>query len=178
MRSSRFRVPVSDEDAIGLYWVIPQVLAGMPMPMFDLRRRERPNLPAEAFPDDLPVLRRVGIRAVVCMLHMPAVVQIYAAAGIACHLMPIPDGDAPSLGQFLGYLQFVDEQRALGNPVAAHCAAGLGRTGTVLAGYLIAQGEDPEIAIRRVRQAQPGAIETSDQVRFLRSLPKALAKSV
>jgi protein-tyrosine phosphatase len=84
--------------------------------------------------------------------------------------MPIPDGGVPTREQFDDYLRFVRDQLAAGNPTAVHCAAGLGRTGTVLAGYLIVNGVPLDAAITRIRQARPGAIETFAQVRFLREL--------
>jgi len=48
-----------------------------------------------------------------------------------------------------------------------HCGAGLGRTGTVLACYLISRGLCAEHAIDRVRDARPGAIEAINQIAFV-----------
>jgi atypical dual specificity phosphatase len=47
--------------------------------------------------------------------------------------------------------------------VAVHCGAGLGRTGVVLACYLVAKGQPPDNAIVRVRRLRPGSIETDEQ---------------
>jgi len=143
--------------------------------MFDRRRYDHPEMPVDAGQDDLQLLLRVGVRAVVCLLNSPALASIYANAGIDCHLSPIPDGHIPDLGQFIRFVRFVEEQRALAHPVAVHCAAGLGRTGTMLAGYLITQGDNPETAVRRVRAVQRGAIETRIQMDFLVRLPGLLA---
>jgi len=43
------------------------------------------------------------------------------------------------------------------------CYAGIGRTGTVLACYLVHRGEEPAEAIIRVRRLRPGSIETPEQ---------------
>ena len=48
-----------------------------------------------------------------------------------------------------------------------HCEAGLGRTGTLLATYLISQGESAASAISRVRAAERSAVETPRQIQFL-----------
>ncbi len=55
--------------------------------------------------------------------------------------------------------------------VALHCRAGLGRTGTVAARILVERGMSAGDAIRCVRQARPGAIETAEQKAYLLHLP-------
>ena len=54
-----------------------------------------------------------------------------------------------------------------GQSVVVHCRGGLGRAGLVTAKLLIAMGEEPATAIERVRHIRPGAIETSEQVRYV-----------
>jgi ADP-ribosyl-[dinitrogen reductase] hydrolase len=60
-----------------------------------------------------------------------------------------------------------------GDDVLVHCRGGLGRAGTIAARLLIELGIEPETAIARVRGVRPGAIETSDQERFVRGLGAA-----
>ncbi|HET6406652.1 MAG TPA: protein-tyrosine phosphatase family protein [Chthoniobacteraceae bacterium] len=162
------------ESQLDLWWVEPGKLAGMPMPLLATARRENPTSPLHAYDDDLLLLHEVGIRAVVGMLNVPLHSVIFSSAGFEHHLMPIPDGGVPTPEQFREYLRFVRAQLEAGNPTAVHCAAGLGRTGTVLAGFLIAEGVPLNAAITRIRAARPGAIETREQIQFLRDLDSTM----
>ena len=51
-----------------------------------------------------------------------------------------------------------------------HCRGGRGRSGTVVAALLVAGGLPAGEAVRVVRQAHPGAIETADQEAWVRRL--------
>lgn len=150
-----------------LWWVIPGVLAGMPMPFIHLDRRMNSGAALSAYDDDLPALHAGGIRAVACLLNIPSDAPVYESAGLAFLCLPVPDGGAPTIEQANEFVRFVSQQRAAGRPVAVHCEAGLGRTGTLLAVYLVAEGETAESAIRRVRAVEPTAVETTRQIQFL-----------
>lgn len=150
-----------------LWWVIPGALAGMPMPYIHPDRRMNGGGALEAHVDDLPELHLAGIRAVVSLLNLPQDATVYESAGFTFLCLPVPDGHAPSMEQAVTFVHFVTEHLTAQRPVAIHCHAGLGRTGTMLAAYLISQGETAEGAIHRVREAEPAAIETSLQVEFL-----------
>ncbi len=54
-----------------------------------------------------------------------------------------------------------------GERVLIHCAAGLGRSGTLAAKLLVEFGVSPQEAIARVRSARPGTIETPEQEAFV-----------
>jgi protein-tyrosine phosphatase len=56
--------------------------------------------------------------------------------------------------------------------VLVHCRGGLGRAGTIAARLLVELGMDPAKAIENVRAVRAGAIETSDQERFVLDIGK------
>jgi atypical dual specificity phosphatase len=150
-----------------LWWVISGVLAGMPMPFVHPERRLARGGTLNAFDDELSALHSAGVRAVVSLLNIPSDGPVFESAGFKFLCLPVPDGGAPTMVQAAEFVRFVAEQRAVLRPVAVHCEAGLGRTGTMLAIYLISQGETVEAAIRRVRAVEKVAVETVRQIQFL-----------
>jgi ADP-ribosylglycohydrolase/rhodanese-related sulfurtransferase len=54
--------------------------------------------------------------------------------------------------------------------IVVHCRGGLGRSGTIAARLLVELGVSAREAIRSVRAARPGAIETSAQERYVASV--------
>ncbi len=164
-----------------LWWAVPGVLAGMPRPFVSNDRRLNGGGALDAYNDDLPLLHAAGIRAVVSLLGIPRDAEVYASAGFDFISLPVFDGDAPTLEQTKAFLQFLNQQRGLQHPVAVHCEAGIGRTGTVLALYFIAQGHTAASAIQQVRAVEPRAIETARQIQFLQqfeALVQAATKPV
>ncbi|MGV3753754.1 MAG: dual specificity protein phosphatase family protein [Verrucomicrobiota bacterium] len=150
-----------------LWWLIPGVLAGMSMPYLHPERRLNPGAGLRVYEDELPVLHDAGIRAVVSLLNIPSDTAVYQPAGLDYLCLPIADGLAPDFTQADEFVRFVQTHKAHGHAVAVHCYAGLGRTGTMLAAYLIAEGADATRALLKVRAAESAAIETRHQVKFL-----------
>ncbi len=77
---------------------------------------------------------------------------------------PVPDFEAPTLEQIDGIVNFVEQQvETWERPTVVTCAAGIGRTGTILASYLVNTGWDADEAIAYIRQLRPGSIQTAKQ---------------
>ncbi len=158
-----------------LWWLIPDVLAGMPMPYVSPERRLNHGGALDAYDDELPTLHSAGIKAVVSLLNIPSDAAVYQSAGFEFLCLPVPDGNAPTVEQALQFVRFLEEQRAMHRPVAVHCEAGLGRTGTMLAAYLIAQGKTAAEAIQAVREVEKRAIETPRQIQFLEAFAASIS---
>ncbi|HSI86786.1 MAG: dual specificity protein phosphatase family protein [Candidatus Methylacidiphilales bacterium] len=153
-----------------LWWVLPGKLAGMHVPFLDRTRyTTHIHAGAESLPDDLAHLWQSGVRCVVSLLNNAADGPVYNRAGLEYLSLPVRDGGIPTTHQALRFLHFTDEALKASKPVAVHCAAGRGRTGTMLALYLIHcfQLDHSETAIEAVRKVRPGAIETYAQEAFL-----------
>jgi atypical dual specificity phosphatase len=81
--------------------------------------------------------------------------------------LPVKDFTAPSPEQLREGTAAIERAVAEGKRVAVHCGGGLGRTGTLLACYLIGAGMTTAEAIARVRACRPGSIETRDQLKAI-----------
>ncbi|XP_053700740.1 dual specificity protein phosphatase 23b [Synchiropus splendidus] len=80
------------------------------------------------------------------------------------HHIKITDFTPPSPDQIDRFLAIVDEANAKGEGVAVHCMHGHGRTGTMLACYLVKTRKLSGIdAINEIRRLRSGSIETRDQ---------------
>ena len=80
---------------------------------------------------------------------------------------PIPDFDGPGAAFERAWVDAGPRARDIlrrGGTVVSHCRGGIGRAGTVASRLLIELGAaTPDEALRRVRKARPGAVETWEQ---------------
>jgi polymorphic toxin system DSP-PTPase phosphatase-like protein len=153
----------------GFYWLFEGKLAGGGRPggggargRQGSAREDAPEARA-ALDADLAWLRDQGIRAVLTLTETPLGAEALARHQLEGLHLPVDDLTPPTPLQFEHALGFIDEQLALGRPVAVHCLVGQGRTGTVLAAYLIRGGASPEAALDRVRAVCPGAVGSPAQ---------------
>ena len=107
------------------------------------------------------------------ILGVQALGPMILARGIEWHHLPIVDVSPPDDRFETNWVNSGPRLLQLlrsGQRVVVHCRGGLGRAGTVSARLLVELGVPPAEAIHRVRQARPGAIETSEQGRYVLGL--------
>ncbi|WP_416967275.1 protein-tyrosine phosphatase family protein [Streptomyces sp. 4F14] len=111
-------------------------------------------------PDGYRELKRLGFTTVVDLRAedlSTAQLAEPAKAGLTAVRMPVRDGQTPTQDQVRRFLTVV--QDAPGR-VFVHCGAGVGRTGTMAAAYLVQTGEEsPSAAVRRNLAVGPPSIE-------------------
>lgn len=137
-------------------FVIPGLLAGAAKPGS-----------TDHLSKDLQEMTASGISVLVTLTESSFNPAIVREAGLQYHHLPVVDYAPPTEAQFAEFVSIVEEQKAKKGAVLVHCAAGIGRTGSMISAYLISQGMTVDQAISEVRRKRPGSVETNAQVRAL-----------
>ena len=130
-------------------WLVSGEIAGMAMP--------GPSV------NDFEALKEHKIDAIVSLTESSLNKILIEEFGFEYRHVPVEDLTAPSMEQIDEFVEFATTMKESGKKIAVHCGAGIGRTGTMLACYLVHQGYSAKGAIKEVRKKRPGSIETPEQ---------------
>lgn len=159
----KLRARVADEPT-GFVWVENNRLAGSGYP---------------ASRAQVEWLVHVGVRSILSLTLEPLPSQWTKGLNLTLGHVPMEDHLAPTADSIERSVDFVLEQLGDGRPVTVHCLAGEGRTGCVLAAYLIrTRGVGAEEALATLRKLKPEFVEKEQEmaVREFASKHAALAK--
>lgn len=110
------------------------------------------------------------------LAHLHDEVAVHEFAHLS---LPVRDGSVPTPDQeddVMALVADVVHRLTDGETVVLHCRAGQGRSGTFAAIALAALGERPSVAIERVREAVPRAVETVAQEAYVATAAVAWAR--
>lgn len=127
-------------------WVIENKLAGSGLPVTE---------------DEFEWLSGQGVKSIVTVREVPLPSEWFNGSDIQYMHLNVEDFGAPSVEALDEAVNFIDEQIGKSRPVMVHCAAGKGRTGTVLAAYLVKKENlTAEQSIGKIRSIRPGSIQS------------------
>ncbi len=128
-------------------WLLQDKLAGSGMPT--------------SF-EEINWVRKQGVKSIVTMTERG--LPDSWVEGLGYLHIPTEDLSAPDIDKIDAAVDFIHERIKNKDPVMVHCAAGIGRTGTILASYLIKyQNLTAGEAIKKIRQERPGSIQSESQ---------------
>lgn len=144
----RFHGIVTDKPT-NFSWVIDGMLAGCGLPVTD---------------DEFDWVVAQGIKSIVTVREVALPSDWFNGGDIDYLHLAVEDFGAPNLEELVQAVDFIDQQISSGRPVMVHCAAGKGRTGAVLAAYLVKkQSLTADQAIDKVRDMRPGSVQSISQ---------------
>jgi len=135
--------------------------------------------------DEMTAWRESGIDVVISLLEPEEEAQLVlegeaaaaAATGIDFRPFPIPDRGVPASRESVAELasEIVDALD-MGKNVAVHCRQGIGRSGVVVSGVLVAAGKDLSSALKAIKESRGLDVpETDEQRRWLSEFATWLA---
>ena len=111
---------------------------------------------------ELEWVRKQGVKSIITMTENP-LPESWIKDVNYLHV-PTEDLSAPDMDKIDQTVDFIQERIKNNEPIMVHCAAGIGRTGTMLACYLIKyHNMSAKNAIEKVRKERPGSIQSESQ---------------
>ena len=151
----------------GFSWLVPGRLAGTPWPgvVHDMDA-------------DLKALRRCGVTMLITLTEKDFPQDALVRNGLKNFHLPVYDHESPTVAQIQMLLARMSAALRRGEVLAVHCLAGLGRTGTVLAAWLVREGLTAEEALRRVRLIDAQYVQSQAQEALLYEYENALLQKM
>ena len=141
-------------------WVIDNMLAGSGLPVTE---------------DEFEWLVGQGIKSIVTVREVPLPSEWFNGSDVQYMHIKVEDFGAPSVEDLNEAVEYIEGQIREGRPVMVHCAAGKGRTGTVLAAYFVKKESlTAEQSIEKIRGMRPGSIQSVMQETALSMYEKYL----
>ncbi|MBM3904947.1 MAG: protein tyrosine phosphatase [Thaumarchaeota archaeon] len=123
--------------------------------------------------EEINWIQKQGVKSIVTMTEY-GLPQAWID-GVQYLHVPTEDLTAPDIDKIDSTVDYIAERIKNDEPVMVHCAAGIGRTGTILASYLIKyQKMSAQKAIELVRKERPGSIQSTSQEIAVSSYEKFL----
>lgn len=149
----------------GFRWVLPGRLGTAPLPGAVL-----------SIDLDLMALKTVGVTMLITLTRGDLPQAKLAEHGLRNLHLPIYDREAPSVNQLRMLAIRMTRLLEQGEVLCVHCRAGLGRTGTVVAGWLIHQGGTAQAALQHLRDIDKEYVQSAHQEAFLHELEASFAR--
>jgi len=131
---------------------------------------------APASEKELLALVQLGVSHLVTLsMDTPPPSAICGVKKIKSSVISIQEFKGPKVEEFINFIELVSKELCAGGQVAVHCRMGRGRTGTMLASYIMkTEGLGAIQAIQKVRRVRPGSVETKAQEEALELFEKHL----
>ena len=151
------RYPGASSGPRGFVWIEEGRLAATPMP----------GVSADV-DYDLDLLKNVGVTTLITLTEQDFPQDALTRHGLKNVHLPIADRKAPTPAEMDMLVARMRELMENGKVLAVHCLAGLGRTGTILAAYLVKEkGMSAHGALNQIRRFNRQFVQSDDQEDFL-----------
>ncbi len=122
-------------------------------------------------------LRNVGIKALVCLnKEHPLDDKQVRKLGFEYLFLPVKDFTAPTQANMIEFVRFTHEMIEQDMPIVVCCGAGIGRTSTMLAAYLVSLCFSPEQAFGEIESKRGVGLESMDQREALLQYARQMGK--